>query len=130
LTCLLKTVWRRSRASTEEASRRDSEICQSETLTCSERRAQLTFLGSHGNDFSTSFSLSGVAESQHFVARDGEVVDMRRALRSDGSRCTVASTVSVVLAKHNTQRVHRKTRHSFDIHSLQGKYCMWATSKD
>jgi hypothetical protein len=50
----------------------------------------------HGNGFSISFNLSGVPESLHFVARDGVVVDMGRALRSDGSRCTVAKGLARV----------------------------------
>ncbi|KAH7016584.1 P-loop containing nucleoside triphosphate hydrolase protein, partial [Microdochium trichocladiopsis] len=36
--------------------------------------------------FSISFSLSGVPETPHFVARDAEVSEMRRMLCSDGSR--------------------------------------------
>ncbi|KAH7012086.1 kinesin light chain [Microdochium trichocladiopsis] len=39
--------------------------------------------------FSISFSLSGVPETPHFVARDGEVAEMRRVLCSDGSRRVV-----------------------------------------
>ncbi|KAI1360650.1 hypothetical protein F5Y08DRAFT_43121 [Xylaria arbuscula] len=37
-------------------------------------------------DFSITFSLSDVPETQHFVARTGELIEMREALASDGSR--------------------------------------------
>ncbi|KAH7029604.1 kinesin light chain 1 [Microdochium trichocladiopsis] len=46
-------------------------------------------LGTYDNNFLISFNLSGVPETPHFVARDGEVAEMRRMLCSDGSRCTV-----------------------------------------
>ncbi|KAI3326685.1 heterokaryon incompatibility protein-domain-containing protein [Xylariaceae sp. AK1471] len=41
------------------------------------------------NDFSITFSLSEVPEIQHFVAREGELAEMRRTLSSDGSRRVV-----------------------------------------
>ncbi|KAH7007847.1 uncharacterized protein B0I36DRAFT_437158 [Microdochium trichocladiopsis] len=47
---------------------------------------QKSVKGTHYNKFSISFSLSGVPETPHFVARDGEVAEMRRMLCSDGSR--------------------------------------------
>ncbi|KAH7027799.1 kinesin light chain 1 [Microdochium trichocladiopsis] len=50
---------------------------------------QKSVKGTHYNNFSISFSLSGVPESPHFVARDGEIAEMRRMLCSDGSRRTV-----------------------------------------
>ncbi|KAI0471243.1 kinesin light chain [Xylaria cf. heliscus] len=40
-------------------------------------------------DFSITFSLSDVPETQHFVARTGELIEMREALASDGSRRVV-----------------------------------------
>ncbi|KAH7009072.1 P-loop containing nucleoside triphosphate hydrolase protein [Microdochium trichocladiopsis] len=50
---------------------------------------QRSVQGTHHNKFSISFSLSGVPETPHFVARDGEVAEMRRVLCSDGSRRVV-----------------------------------------
>ncbi|KAH7037962.1 kinesin light chain 1 [Microdochium trichocladiopsis] len=50
---------------------------------------QRSVKGTHHNKFSISFSLSGVPETPHFVARDGEVAEMRRVLCSDGSRRVV-----------------------------------------
>ncbi|KAI0506703.1 hypothetical protein F5B22DRAFT_440722 [Xylaria bambusicola] len=40
-------------------------------------------------DFSITFSLSDVPETQHFVARTREINEMRKALASDGSRRVV-----------------------------------------
>jgi AAA+ ATPase superfamily predicted ATPase len=39
--------------------------------------------------FSIPFSLSGVFEIEHFVAREDELRKVQRALSSDSSRCTV-----------------------------------------
>jgi hypothetical protein len=39
--------------------------------------------------FSVSFSLSGVSETQHFVAREAELAEIHRALSGDDSRRTV-----------------------------------------
>ncbi|KAH7010871.1 P-loop containing nucleoside triphosphate hydrolase protein [Microdochium trichocladiopsis] len=50
---------------------------------------QKSVKGTYDNNFLISFSLSGVPETPNFVARDGEVAEMRRMLCSDGSRCTV-----------------------------------------
>ena len=46
-------------------------------------------IGARYIDFSITFSLSDVPETQHFVARTGELIEMREALASDGSRCVV-----------------------------------------
>ncbi|KXJ85417.1 P-loop containing nucleoside triphosphate hydrolase protein, partial [Microdochium bolleyi] len=46
---------------------------------------QKSVKGAHHN-FLISFSLSGIPETPHFVARDAEVAEMRRILCSDGSR--------------------------------------------
>ncbi|KAH7016508.1 uncharacterized protein B0I36DRAFT_254347 [Microdochium trichocladiopsis] len=50
---------------------------------------QKSIKGAHYNDFSITFSLSGVPETPNFVARDGEVEEIRRMLHSDGSRHVV-----------------------------------------
>ncbi|KAH7016085.1 kinesin light chain 1 [Microdochium trichocladiopsis] len=50
---------------------------------------QKSVKGTYHNNFQISFSMSGVPETLHFVARDREVAEMRRMLCSDGSRCTV-----------------------------------------
>ncbi|KAH7016474.1 uncharacterized protein B0I36DRAFT_298830 [Microdochium trichocladiopsis] len=47
---------------------------------------QRSVKGTHYDRFSISFSLSGVPDTPHFVARDAEVAEMRRMLCSDGSR--------------------------------------------
>jgi len=49
----------------------------------------LTEIGTRANDFSVTFSLSDVPETQHFVAREAELAEMRSSLRSDGSRRVV-----------------------------------------
>ena len=49
----------------------------------------LTEIGTRANDFSVTFSLSDVPETQHFVAREGELAEIRSSLRSDGSRRVV-----------------------------------------
>ncbi|KAK8092159.1 kinesin light chain 1 [Apiospora kogelbergensis] len=41
------------------------------------------------NDFSVTFSLSDVPETQYFVAREAELAEIRSSLRSDGSRRVV-----------------------------------------
>ncbi|KXJ84703.1 P-loop containing nucleoside triphosphate hydrolase protein [Microdochium bolleyi] len=53
------------------------------------QEVQKSVKGTYDNNFLISFNLSGVPETPHFVARDGEVAEMRRMLCSDGSRCTV-----------------------------------------
>ncbi|KAK7912297.1 hypothetical protein PG985_014778, partial [Apiospora marii] len=40
----------------------------------------------NANNFSVTFSLSDVPETQHFVAREGELAEIRSSLSSDGSR--------------------------------------------
>ncbi|KAH8197363.1 hypothetical protein TruAng_008456 [Truncatella angustata] len=45
--------------------------------------------GARTNDFSVTFSLSNVPETQHFVARESEIAEIRKALSSDGSRRVV-----------------------------------------
>ncbi|KAF3763155.1 hypothetical protein M406DRAFT_108502 [Cryphonectria parasitica EP155] len=45
--------------------------------------------GFQHNDFSVSFSLFNVPETQHFVAREKELAEMREKLVSDGSRRVV-----------------------------------------
>ncbi|KAI1108081.1 kinesin light chain [Nemania sp. NC0429] len=45
--------------------------------------------GKHHEEFSLPFSLHGVPEIEHFVAREQELTEMRDALRSDGSRRAV-----------------------------------------
>ncbi|KAI1317215.1 hypothetical protein F5Y16DRAFT_414646 [Xylariaceae sp. FL0255] len=45
-----------------------------------------TVKGAQYIDFSVTFSLSDVPETQHFVARTGELIEMRETLASDGSR--------------------------------------------
>ncbi|CAG9952144.1 unnamed protein product [Clonostachys rosea f. rosea IK726] len=47
---------------------------------------QKTVKGTRASDFSITFSLSEVPETQYFVARESEIVEMRRTLSSDGSR--------------------------------------------
>jgi hypothetical protein len=47
---------------------------------------ELTISGAQLSDFSVTFSLSQVPEIQHFIAREKEMGEMRRELRSDGSR--------------------------------------------
>ncbi|KAK7973201.1 hypothetical protein PG988_007335 [Apiospora saccharicola] len=42
--------------------------------------------GTRANNFSVTFSLSDVPETQHFVAREGELAEIRSSLSSDGSR--------------------------------------------
>ncbi|KAI3326595.1 P-loop containing nucleoside triphosphate hydrolase protein [Xylariaceae sp. AK1471] len=51
--------------------------------------AQKVVKGTRHNDFSITFSLSEVPDIQHFVAREGELAEMRRTLSSDGSRRVV-----------------------------------------
>ncbi|KAI0401063.1 hypothetical protein F4802DRAFT_609620 [Xylaria palmicola] len=51
--------------------------------------AQKLAKGSQHNDFSITFSLFDVPEILHFVAREGELEEMRRTLGSDGSRRVV-----------------------------------------
>ncbi|KAH8196611.1 hypothetical protein TruAng_009237 [Truncatella angustata] len=53
------------------------------------RKVQKAVKGTRANDFSVSFSLSEVPETQHFVARESEIAKMRRTLDSDGSRRVV-----------------------------------------
>ncbi|KAK2600175.1 hypothetical protein QQS21_005120 [Conoideocrella luteorostrata] len=43
-------------------------------------------LGPQADNFSVTFSLSEVPQAQYFIAREGEIADMRRVLSSDGSR--------------------------------------------
>ena len=43
----------------------------------------------HKESFSISFSLASVSETEHFVARQEELAGIHKALRGDGSRCTV-----------------------------------------
>ncbi|KAH8193514.1 hypothetical protein TruAng_012320 [Truncatella angustata] len=50
---------------------------------------QKTCKGARMNDFSVAFSLSEVPETQHFVAREREMAEVRRTLSSDGSRRVV-----------------------------------------
>ncbi|KAF2732464.1 kinesin light chain 1 [Polyplosphaeria fusca] len=45
--------------------------------------------GANRDDFSVAFSLSDVSDIEHFVAREEELEEMRKALSSDGSRQTV-----------------------------------------
>ncbi|KAI1317875.1 hypothetical protein F5Y16DRAFT_414554 [Xylariaceae sp. FL0255] len=45
--------------------------------------------GAQHIDFSVAFSLSDIPEIQHFVARIGELIEMRETLTSDGSRRVV-----------------------------------------
>ncbi|RYP56571.1 hypothetical protein DL771_011750 [Monosporascus sp. 5C6A] len=49
----------------------------------------LTYTGTQHKDFSVTFSLSGVPEIEHFVAREQELAEMRETLNSDGSRRVV-----------------------------------------
>ncbi|KAI1322057.1 kinesin light chain 1 [Xylariaceae sp. FL0255] len=51
--------------------------------------AQKVVKGTRQEDFSITFSLSDVPETQHFVARAGELIEMRETLTSDGSRRVV-----------------------------------------
>ncbi|MCJ1360581.1 MAG: hypothetical protein MMC33_010589 [Icmadophila ericetorum] len=45
--------------------------------------------GTKYEDFSITFSLSGVSGIEYFVAREGELIEMHRILSGDGSRRTV-----------------------------------------
>ena len=49
----------------------------------------LTGIGTKYEDFSITFSLSGVSGIEYFVAREGELIEMHRILSGDGSRRTV-----------------------------------------
>jgi hypothetical protein len=49
----------------------------------------LTRIGRKREDFSIPFSLADVFEAEHFVAREEELAEIHRLLRSDGSRRTV-----------------------------------------
>jgi ATP/maltotriose-dependent transcriptional regulator MalT len=49
----------------------------------------LTGIGTKREDFSVAFSLSNVSEIEEFVAREEELSEIHRALRSDGTRRTV-----------------------------------------
>ncbi|KAI1297975.1 kinesin light chain 1 [Xylaria venustula] len=51
--------------------------------------AQKVVKGTGYDSFSITFSLSDVPDIQHFVARGGELAEIREALRSDGSRRAV-----------------------------------------
>ncbi|KAI0188088.1 kinesin light chain [Astrocystis sublimbata] len=51
-----------------------------------QEEVQKVVKGTRHNDFSVAFSLSDVPEIQYFVAREGELAEMRRTLSSDGSR--------------------------------------------
>ncbi|KAI3326617.1 P-loop containing nucleoside triphosphate hydrolase protein [Xylariaceae sp. AK1471] len=51
--------------------------------------AEKAVKGAQYIDFSVVFSLSDVPETQHFVARTGELIKMRETLTSDGSRRVV-----------------------------------------
>src|SRR5271170_7738318 len=46
----------------------------------------LTGIGRKFEDFSVSFSLSDVSETEHFVARETELMEIHRTLSGDGSR--------------------------------------------
>jgi len=52
-------------------------------------RKILTGIGTKREDFSVAFSLSDVPEIEHFVGREEELAEIRRTIRSDGSRRTV-----------------------------------------
>ncbi|KAN0077448.1 HET domain containing protein [Elaphomyces granulatus] len=45
--------------------------------------------GAKREDFSVTFSLSDIPETEHFVAREEELAEIHRTLRGDGSRRTV-----------------------------------------
>jgi hypothetical protein len=49
----------------------------------------LTGIGTKREDFSVTFSLSDVADIEHFVAREEELAEIHVSLRGDGSRRTV-----------------------------------------
>ena len=49
----------------------------------------MTGIGIKREDFSVAFSLSNVPEIEEFVAREGELAEIHRMLRGDGSRRTV-----------------------------------------
>ena len=46
----------------------------------------LTGIGRKFEDFSVSFSLSGVSETERFIARETELMEIHRTLSGDGSR--------------------------------------------
>jgi NB-ARC domain len=46
----------------------------------------LTRIGTKQGDFSVTFSLSDVSETEHFVAREEELAEIHGTLRGDGSR--------------------------------------------
>ncbi|KAK8074024.1 hypothetical protein PG994_004923 [Apiospora phragmitis] len=50
---------------------------------------QKAMKGTRADDFSVTFSLSDVPETQHFVGREGKLAEMRTNLNSDGSRRAV-----------------------------------------
>jgi hypothetical protein len=52
-------------------------------------RMILTGIGAKREDFSVTFSLSDIPETEHFVAREEELAEIHRTLRGDGSRRTV-----------------------------------------
>jgi hypothetical protein len=52
-------------------------------------RKLLISLGFKCKDFSVAFSLANVSEVEHFVARKTELIEIYKALGSDGSRRTV-----------------------------------------
>ncbi|KAK8054773.1 hypothetical protein PG994_009840 [Apiospora phragmitis] len=53
------------------------------------KKIQKAVKGTRANDFSVTFSLSDVPETQHFVGRESELAEMRTNLNSDGSRRVV-----------------------------------------
>ncbi len=47
----------------------------------------LTKTGRNFEDFSVVFSLSGVSETENFVARETELIEMQKILSGNNSRC-------------------------------------------
>lgn len=54
-----------------------------------EQRSELTSTGIKREDFLVTFSLADAPETQHFIAREGELDEMQRALSGNGSRRVV-----------------------------------------
>jgi hypothetical protein len=48
-----------------------------------------TRIGTKYKDFSIAFSLSNISKIEYFIAREGELAEMHRALSSDGSYRTI-----------------------------------------
>ena len=75
-------------------------------------------------DFSLSFSLTGVVETQHFVARETELREMQTSLRGDGSRKVVVLHGLGGIGKTQLAIAYAK-RHKDDYSAV-----LWLNAKD